>query len=124
GGGAPKVAAVAFWEDWTGGMGDQRALGGEGAGSGRIYGIDPSATRGAPARTLEISRQSVRAVIRDGLAETSVDQTFSNPGGNQVEGWYWFTVPDRATVTSFAVETNGVLVEGEVIERKEAAAQY
>ena len=124
GGGAPKVGAVAFWEDWTGGMGDQRALAGEGTGSGRIYGIDPSAVRGAPARTLEISRQVVRAVIRDGLAETSVDQTFSNPGGNQVEGWYWFTVPDRATVTSFAVETNGVLVEGEVIERKEAAAQY
>ena len=124
GSGAPKVAAVAFWEDWTGGMGDQRALGSEGAGSGRIYGIDPLAARGAPARTLEISRQVVRAVIRDGLAETSVDQTFSNPGGNQVEGWYWFSVPDRATVTSFAVETDGVLIEGEVIERKEAAAQY
>lgn len=124
GSGAPKVAAVAFWEDWTGGMGDQRALGSEGAGSGRIYGIDPLAARGAPAKTLEISRQVVRAVIRDGLAETSVDQTFSNPGGNQVEGWYWFSVPDRATVTSFAVETDGVLIEGEVIERKEAAAQY
>ena len=63
--------------------------------------------RARPARTLEISQQSVRAVIRDGLAETEVDQTFANPGGREVEGWYWFTVPERAVVTSFAVETDG-----------------
>ena len=47
-------------------------------------------------------------------------------GGNgpPIEGWYWFTVPTTATVTGFALETNGVLVEGEVIEKREAAAQY
>ena len=123
-GAPPKVAPLAYWEDWTGGMGDHRALGGDGAGSGRIYGVDRDGPAGAPARTLEISRQSVRAVLRDGLAETEVDQTFSNPGGRQVEGWYWFTIPERAVVTSFAVETDGVLVEGEVIERQEAAARY
>jgi Ca-activated chloride channel family protein len=56
--------------------------------------------------------------------ETEVDQTFGNPGGREVEGWYWFTVPERAVVTSFAVETDGSLIEGEVIEKHEAAAQY
>ncbi|XYH95788.1 VIT domain-containing protein [Sorangium sp. So ce1128] len=121
---APKVAPLAYWEDWTGGMGDHRPLAGEGSGSGRIYGVDLQGAPGAPARTLEISRQAVRAVLRDGIAETEVDQTFSNPGGRQVEGWYWFTVPERAFVSSFAVETDGVLVEGEVIERKEAAQRY
>lgn len=124
GSGAPNVAPVAFWEDWTGGMGDHRALGGEAAGSGRIYGVALGAVPGAQARTLEISRQVVRAVVRDGIAETEVDQTFGNPGGSQVEGWYWFTVPERAIVSSFSVETDGVLVEGEVIEKKEAAARY
>ena len=121
---APKVAAVSFWEDWTGGMADHRLLAGEGTGSGRIYGVDRAAPSGTPARTLEISRQTVRAVLRDGLAETEVDQTFGNPGGRQVEGWYWFTIPERAVVTSFAVETDGVLIEGEVIEKQEAAARY
>lgn len=123
--GAPKLAPVAFWQDWTGGMGDSRpAHGGVGAGSGRIYGMDPFAAPGAPARKLGIAKQSVRAVIRDGLAETEVDQTFSNPGGQAIEGFYWFTVPADATVTSFALETNGQLVEGEVVEKKEAAAKY
>lgn len=120
----PKVASLAYWEDWTGGMGDHPSITGEGSGSGRIYGIDRNAPTGTPARTLEISRQAVRAVIRDGLAETEVDQTFGNPGGREVEGWYWFSVPERAVVTSFAVETDGNLIEGEVIERQEAAAKY
>ena len=121
---APKITAVSYWEDWTGGMADHRPLAGEGTGSGRIYGVDRAAPAGTPARTLEISRQTVRAVIRDGLAETEVDQTFGNPGGRQVEGWYWFTIPERAVVTSFAVETDGNLVEGEVIEKQEASARY
>jgi hypothetical protein len=120
----PRVTPVKYWDDWTGGMGDHGPVAGGGTGAGRIYGVDHSAPAGTPARTLEISRQAVRAVIRDGLAETEVDQTFGNPGGREVEGWYWFTVPTSAIVTSFAVETDGALVEGEVIEQKEAAAQY
>ncbi len=124
GGAKPAVTPVKLWDDWTGGMGDHGPVAGAGSGSGRIYGIDRGALPGTPARTLEISKQAVRAVLRDGLAETEVDQTFGNPGGREVEGWYWFTVPERAVVTSFAVETDGVLVEGEVIEKQEAAAQY
>ncbi len=123
-GGKPQVSAVAFWQDWTGGMGDQRAARGVPTGTGRIYGLDPSAPPGAPARKLGIAKQVVRAVVREGIAETEVDQTFANPGGQPIEGWYWFTLPETATVTSFALESNGQLVEGEVIEKQEAAAQY
>lgn len=122
--GKPQVTSVAFWQDWTGGMGDQKSSRLVGSGTGRLYGLDPSAPAGAPARKLGIAKQVVRAVIRDGIAETEVDQTFSNPGSQNIEGWYWFTIPVAATVTGFALETNGQLVEGEVIEKREAAAQY
>ena len=125
GGQKPTIAPVAFWQDWTGGMGDQRAAhGSAGSGSGRLYGMDPNAPPGAPAKKLGIAKQVVKAVVRDGVSETEVDQTFSNPGGSPIEGYYWFTVPLTATVTSFALETNGVLVEGEVVEKREAAARY
>lgn len=121
----PAVSAVAFWQDWTGGMADERAAhGAAGSGAGRIYGIDPFAPPGSPARALGVAKQTVRAVLRNGIAETEVDQTFSNPGGQAIEGWYWFTVPSDAVVTSFALETNGQLVEGEVVEKREAAAKY
>lgn len=123
--GTPVMKPVTFWADWTGGMADRRTLSSlAGSGTGTIYGVDMSAPRGSPARSLEVSRQSVRAVIRDGLAETEVDQTFFNPHSAQLEGWYWFTIPEGASVTGFALETNGNLVDGELIERQEAAAQY
>lgn len=121
---APVVAPVAYWVDWTGGMGDHRPVSyAAGSGAGRIYGVDLR-NPGQPPRPLEVSRQAVRAVIRDGLAETEVDQTFFNPGQNAVEGWYWFTVPEDASVTGFDLETNGTLVAGELIERTEAEREY
>jgi Ca-activated chloride channel family protein len=123
--GKPEVASVKFWNDWTGGMVDQRGAGRYiGSGTGRLYGLDPAAPPGSPARKLGISKQVVKAVVRDGIAETEVDQSFSNPGGTVIEGYYWFTIPAAATVTGFALETNGRLVEGEVIEKREAAARY
>jgi Ca-activated chloride channel family protein len=122
--GKPAVTPVAFWQDWTGGMGDQHGSRAVGSGTGRLYGLDPSAPTGAPARKLGIAKQVVHAVLRDGVAETEVDQTFSNPGSQPIEGWYWFTIPTTAMVTGFALETNGQLVEGEIIEKREAAAQY
>ncbi|HSA24244.1 MAG TPA: VIT and VWA domain-containing protein, partial [Myxococcota bacterium] len=123
--GKPRVEPVAFWEDWTGGMADNPILGSlAGEGSGQIFGVDRQAPAGTPAERLEIARQAVRVVLRAGLAETEVDQTFFNPTERAVEGWYWFKVPEGASVTGFALETNGVLVEGELIERQEAAAQY
>jgi Ca-activated chloride channel homolog len=125
GNGAPAMSPVAFWDDWTGGMANfDSATLAPGAGSGTIYGVDAQAPSGSEARPLEIARQNVRAVVRQGMSETEVDQTFFNPSERAIEGWYWFSVPARASVTSFSVETDGQLVEGELIERKTAAAQY
>ncbi|MEO8800033.1 MAG: VIT domain-containing protein, partial [Polyangiaceae bacterium] len=124
--GAPKVAPVTFWADWTGGMGDSGGgKGAIGSGVGRLYGLDPNAAPGAAAQKLGIAKQVVHATVRDGVAETEVDQTFSNPNGRAIEGWYWFTVPATATISSFALENmSGQLIEGEVIEKHEAAARY
>lgn len=120
--GVPKVEAVAFWEDWTGGMADRGQNMVAGAGSGRIYGV--GLRGGSAAKLLQIKSQSVRAAIRGGLSETEVDQTFFNPTSQNLEGWYWFTLPVGANVTSFAVETNGSLIAGEVIEKKQASRKY
>ncbi|HEU5073146.1 MAG TPA: VIT domain-containing protein, partial [Polyangiaceae bacterium] len=123
--GEPAVQSVAFWDDWTGGMADLGTVALlPGAGSGTIYGVDAGAAPGAPAERLQIAKQAVQAVVRGGLSETRVDQTFFNPGERDVEGWYWFTVPSGASVTGFSVETEGVLVDGEFIEKKQAAQQY
>lgn len=121
----PEVRAVAFWDDWTGGMGDRSGLGGSvAAGSGSLYAVDRSAPAGSPALPLQIQGQTVEVVVRDDVAETRVDQRFFNPSSRDVEGYYWFTIPEGSQLVSFALETNGQLVEAEVVERKQAAATY
>lgn len=122
---APAVQPVAFWDDWTGGMGDRSGLGARrSVGSGSLYAVDRRAAPGSPALPLQIQSQSVQVVMRDELAETKVDQRFFNPSGRDVEGYYWFTIPEGSHLVSFALETNGQLIEGEIVERKEAAATY
>jgi hypothetical protein len=123
-GSVPAVAPMGYWEDWTGGMADQEMARWSGSGAGgRLYGIDP-ARAAEPPQELQITSQKVRAVIRDGVAHTTVDQRFFNPTGTDLEGWYWFTVPAGAAVERFAWEVDGKLVEGEMIERGRAAAAY
>lgn len=124
-GASPQVEAVAFWDDWTGGMGDGSGLdAGGSAGSGSLYAVDRSAAPGAEALPLQIQRQSVSVVMRDELAETKVEQVFFNPSSRDVEGYYWFTIPEGSQLVSFALETDGQLIEGEVVERKKAARTY
>ena len=125
GGGAPLVEPVKFWDDWTGGMGDHSASADSPwVGTGSVYAVDHMAGFGASALPLAIQRQSVSVVIDEQIAETKVDQMFFNPGGSDVEGWYWFTVPEDAMIVGFALEVDGTLIEGEVVERKQAAAVY
>jgi tetratricopeptide (TPR) repeat protein len=124
GAGEPSVEAVAFWDDWTGGMADRRAGGAIGSGSGSLFAVDKFGPAGSKALPLQISRQTVDVAIEGNLAETRVDQRFFNPSERDVEGWYWFTVPDDAMLIGFAVETDGQLVEGEVVERQQAVIGY
>ncbi len=121
---APVVEPVRFWVDWTGGLADRGAATGMGGGSGSLYAVDRRAAPGTPSLPLTINRQTVHVVVEDEVAETMVDQRFFNPSDRDVEGWYWFTLPEEAELVSFAVETNGQLVEGEVVERKKAAISY
>jgi tetratricopeptide (TPR) repeat protein/Mg-chelatase subunit ChlD len=120
----PEVKPMDYWEDWTGGMADRELIAGMGgAASGRIFGIDRS-NPGSEPKELQIQRQDVTVIIKDGIAHTTVDQVFFNPGSENLEGWYWFTVPEEASVERFALEVNGSLVEGEMVERKQAAQAY
>ena len=123
-GSPPQVSPMAFFDDWTGGMADRELnVGISGRGTGQIYGID-KARPGQPPMELQIASQHVSTFILDGIAHTTVDQRFFNPSSTPLEGWYWFTVPEGASVERFALEVDGMLVEGEMIERKTAARAY
>jgi len=58
------------------------------------------------------------------LSLTEMDIHFRNPQNRQIEGKFKATLPVGATISRFAKEVNGKLMEGEIVERKKAARIY
>ena len=71
-----------------------------------------------------LSRHRVRAVVEDGLARTTVRQTFVNPHGRALEAIYVFPLPEGAALVDVAMETGGSRLEGLLAERKRARKVY
>jgi hypothetical protein len=66
----------------------------------------------------------VDAVIRDGLARTEVEEVFYNDTTRVLEGRYVFPLPADASISRLALWVNDKLVEGEIVEKKRAAAIF
>jgi tetratricopeptide (TPR) repeat protein len=69
---------------------------------------------------LELESHDVRVVLRDGVAETRIEEAFVNRSGRTVEATYRFVLPSAASVTRLALDVNGRIEEGEVLERSRA----
>lgn len=70
--------------------------------------------------SFELKDQTVNVLIRNGIAVTHVRQTFHNPTDHETAAFYTFSLPPRATVSSFSVVIDGHEMVGEVIERQAA----
>jgi Ca-activated chloride channel family protein len=73
---------------------------------------------------LEIAKHHVEVVIESGYAVTTVDQSFYNPHGQDLEAIYSFPVPEKGTVSEFTIWIDGKPVSGEVLEKKQARQIY
>ena len=73
---------------------------------------------------LEIREHHVEVLIEDGYVTTSVEQTFYNPGANDLEAIYSFPVPESAAVGEFTYWIDGKPVIGEVVEKQKARTIY
>ena len=78
--------------------------------------------RGGQAIALRSHR--VDALVEDGLARTTVRQTFVNDGTRRLEAVYRFPVPADAALVDVAMEVGGQRLEGLLAERKRARAVY
>jgi Ca-activated chloride channel family protein len=67
---------------------------------------------------------SVKALIRDNIAEVTIEQVFHNHSAQQLEGTYLFPLPRGATVSQFSMTMFGKMVRGEVIEAEQAREIY
>lgn len=79
--------------------------------------------RGEKAR-LAIESLEIDTFLYQDLAETTVTVTFRNPESRMIEGEFAMPLPAGATVSSYALDVNGNMREGVVVEKDRARNAY
>ncbi len=77
-----------------------------------------------PQQLVTMKGHSVKALIRDQIAEVTIEQVFHNNSAQQLEGTYLFPLPRGATVSQFSMTMFGKMIRGEVIEAEQAREIY
>lgn len=75
-------------------------------------------------RDLGLRRLSVTVAIRGAVAETTVETEFLNTTGETMEGDFRFQLPPGAVVTGYALNVNGRMIDGVLVDRPRARAVY
>ncbi len=75
---------------------------------------------GGQSKPLELTEVKTDVRIVGHLAATSMTLTFFNPRPRAVEGDLYFPLPEGATVSGYALDVNGQLVDGVVVPKHEA----
>ena len=73
---------------------------------------------------LQLTRVDARAVVEGPLAFTELHLYFHNPEARTREGTFSITLPERAAVSRFAMESDGRFLEAEVVEKQRARQVY
>ncbi|MBN2442765.1 MAG: hypothetical protein JXJ04_15520, partial [Spirochaetales bacterium] len=75
-------------------------------------------------KPLRISKLRIETSVIGNLALTTMDITFSNDLNRVLEGQFYFPLSEGKTVTRFALDVNGALREGVIVEREKGRAVY
>jgi len=69
---------------------------------------------------LQLTKVAIRAKVVGHLAETEVTMTFYNPNRRRHEGDLYFPLPEGSTVSGYALDVKGMMVDGVVVEKDRA----
>src|SRR3954470_21819892 len=78
----------------------------------------------APSTPLGLRHLKVEATVSGFLARTRVTMTFHNPHPRPLEGELVFPLPAGCMVSGYALELDGVLVDGVVVEKEQARIAF
>ena len=73
---------------------------------------------------LALVNHRVQITLEDQVAVTHLEQTFRNPGNQNLEATYLFPVPHGASVTKFSMWVNGKEMKGELLDAPQARQIY
>ncbi len=80
--------------------------------------IIPDPARPQITQPMSVSRVAVDVKVSGCLAETSMTMTFANPSKRALAGDLYFPLPEGATVSGYALDINGNMVDGVVVEKE------
>lgn len=76
-------------------------------------------------RDLIIRRLDVSATIRGAIAETEIDMAFAaRKGDDASEAWFHLDLPKGANVTGYALDVDGTMIDGVLVDQPKARAVY
>lgn len=73
---------------------------------------------------LQITDHQVKVTINNGFAQTEVLQTFHNPNPTASEALYTLPLPQHASLSEMEILLGEKLIQGEVVEKKQAQDIY
>jgi len=92
--------------------------------------VPPSQDLGGALRSADgsavftLRRCHVDVHVEDGMARTTIDQTYFNHLSNRQEGTFYFPLPPDASISRLAMYVNGKLMGGGMAERDEARRTF
>lgn len=86
--------------------------------------IPPRPPEPMPIKSLAIKYHEVTVTIEEQIATTHIDQVFLNELPYDIEGDYIFPLPERASISQFAMWVDGQRLEAQVLEKEEARRIY
>ncbi len=69
---------------------------------------------------LRLAKLQTEVRIFGSVAETTTTMTFANPSARPMEGDLYFPLPEGATISGYALDINGTMVDGVAVEKHEA----
>jgi tetratricopeptide (TPR) repeat protein len=75
-------------------------------------------------QSMILERYNLRVAVNGPLQLTEMEMIFRNPENRVMEGRFLYMLPPGATISRFAKDVNGKLMEGEVVEKLRAQSIY
>ncbi|HLA85461.1 MAG TPA: VIT domain-containing protein, partial [Thermoguttaceae bacterium] len=75
---------------------------------------------GDVSKPLGLAKLEIHVRIFGSVAQTTTTMTFANPTDRPMEGDLYFPLPEGATVTGYALDIAGAMVDGVAVEKHEA----
>ena len=86
-----------------------------------VGGVDDEEKR---RETLRIEKLDISVRIHGGIADTIVTARFANPGEETLEADFGLALPAGSVVTGYALDVDGAMVDGVLVDQRQARRAY